>query len=515
MRRSWTIALALAGCGDKAPPKTPSPPPEPAAVAPAPAKETTALGPIVLPGGVPAIVAAVAVIRSQQGLTESVRALDPLTGGDAHVTSMLSEIEDYLRGRLGVELAQVRQMTIYALPGEPKVAAIFASDSGITGTVGESVGDVGGVALHRIEGEELVVASVEQTVFVGHRAAVVAGLEAMQQRKPALVAGGGAMVQLLTRHGTGSSYAVAFTASALSGELGRALTQASVHYGAAALGPDGLVLVAKGEAPAMATLKSEVTTWVGLAERWAEEHKEQAMESDDPALVVLGIAAEHSLARLAALVTPTVSDGELVVRIPIERPSLDAAAPVLMLAAAAALPAATRYLRQSKTSEARVQLAKMFDAASSHFTETRITVSVLPSGSSVASKGHVCPNDGREQGEAGITPPLSIDCASAAAGRCVPVPGAPSKVAGEYEAELWSDNPVWRGLDFEHTAGHYFHYDFKYENFPGGFGGCQFTAQAFGDLDGDGVFSTYERVGVADERGVSSVRGLRIEQPLE
>jgi len=46
-------------------------------------------------------------------------------------------------------------------------------------------------------------------------------------------------------------------------------------------------------------------------------------------------------------------------------------------------------------------------------------------------------------------------------------------------------------------------------------GGCKFTAQAFGDLDEDGVFSTFERSGAADENGTNAGADLYIDQELE
>jgi type IV pilus assembly protein PilA len=63
------------------------------------------------------------------------------------------------------------------------------------------------------------------------------------------------------------------------------------------------------------------------------------------------------------------------------------------------------------------------------------------------------------------------------------------------------------------TDPHYFHYDFRWASV--GEGACQFTAQAFGDLDGDGIYSTYERAGAADGLGVNMAAGLYIDQELE
>jgi hypothetical protein len=185
---------------------------------------------------------------------------------------------------------------------------------------------------------------------------------------------------------------------------------------------------------------------------------------------------------------------------------------------ASSTAAFTQYMSRSKTSEARVQIAKLFDAASSYFNEehvSRADVAIIGAGGALPEVApHSCPNDGSSVGETGITPPLSVDCSKGPGGRCIPVEGEPSG-AGAYSMGLWTDNPVWNALNFQQEQSHYFHYNFKWANKGEGFGSCQFTAQAFGDLDGDGVYSTYERAGAADEYGVNAAAGLYIHQDVE
>jgi hypothetical protein len=154
-----------------------------------------------------------------------------------------------------------------------------------------------------------------------------------------------------------------------------------------------------------------------------------------------------------------------------------------------------KYMNRSKTSEARVHVAQMFDAAASYFNEEHVD----PTSAAVV---HGCPNDGRAEGSAGITPPLSVDCSQG----CMPA---------SYGAQLWTDNKVWNALNFQMEDKHYFHYDFKWSNVAGGYGKCQFTVQAFGDLDHDGVFSTFERAAAADEMGINGAAGLYIDHESE
>jgi hypothetical protein len=62
---------------------------------------------------------------------------------------------------------------------------------------------------------------------------------------------------------------------------------------------------------------------------------------------------------------------------------------------------------------------------------------------------------------------------------------------------------------------HFFHYNFKWKNDPSGRGSCQFTVQAFGDLDGDGTYSTFERSGTAIGGEVTPDGELRVTDEIE
>jgi type IV pilus assembly protein PilA len=164
---------------------------------------------------------------------------------------------------------------------------------------------------------------------------------------------------------------------------------------------------------------------------------------------------------------------------------------ILGILAAIAIPALTKYMRRSKTSEARVQLAKMFDAASAYFNEEHVergNVELLGQGGQISNMApHRCPHiQGQETGftQAAITPAINVDCNTGPGGRCVPVPGGGGGT-GYYDMALWTDNNVWNGLNFQQEQAHYFHYNFLANNDGTGFGFCRFTAQAFGDLDGD------------------------------
>jgi type IV pilus assembly protein PilA len=193
---------------------------------------------------------------------------------------------------------------------------------------------------------------------------------------------------------------------------------------------------------------------------------------------------------------------------------------ILGILAAIAIPALTKYMRRAKTSEAKVQIAKMFDSASAYFAEEHVGrggVALLGGGGGVADTvSHRCPtDDGTPTGTvlAGVTPATTVDCNLGPGGHCTP--GVGGSGAAAYEMDLWNNNQVWLALNFQQEQPHFFHYNFTGTNIGTGYGSCQFTAQAFADLDADGTFSTYERAGAADQNGVNGAAGLYIDQELE
>ncbi len=193
---------------------------------------------------------------------------------------------------------------------------------------------------------------------------------------------------------------------------------------------------------------------------------------------------------------------------------------ILGILAAIAVPALTKYLRRAKTSEARVQIAKLFDATVAYFSEEHVgrgQVALIGAGGALSDLApHRCPHPAGEAtgpSQAQITPPLAVDCNLGPGGRCVPSVGGGGP--GYYAMTEWTSNPVWNSLNFQQEQAHYFHYNFMASNSGAGYGECQFTAQAFADLDHDGVYSTFERAGAADRNGVNGAAGLYIDQDVE
>jgi type IV pilus assembly protein PilA len=190
---------------------------------------------------------------------------------------------------------------------------------------------------------------------------------------------------------------------------------------------------------------------------------------------------------------------------------------ILGILAAIAIPALTKYMRRAKTSEAKVQIAKLFDSASAFFAEehtSRGGVGLLGSGGGVGTAvTHHCPYlaDGTTSNASATYTPAGVNCNDGPGAHCVPG----STQSGGYALTDWTSNGVWDSLSFQQEQPHFFHYNFLALNSGTGFGECQFTAQAFADLDNDSVYSTYERSGAADQNGVNGAAGLFIDKELE
>ena len=452
MRRMCLAGLLVLGCKsdrEQAPVPTPAKP-EPVA-APEPEPPTPRAGPVVLPKAIPALASAVAVARGKAGLSDAFALVDPLSGSKDEHAPVASAFADYLSERFGVRIDGVHQATVFLLPGEAGAAVV------LEGATGPAPG-----ATRPLSGDDLVVAAHGAAVFVGRRAAVEAALGASQGKAPRLRDGSSALTKLVQRHGTDAHYVAAASIDALPDVAGETLKQRGVEFVFAAVGPE-LAVVLRGQPERLDALADEVAVAFAGARAALEQAEREARELPDSVRVLGFIAARHWLERTEKKLAAKVVDDELILRAPLDA-DLGDLAPIIIALATAAMDTLAETRRRDRTQEAKIQLARMFDLASEYFEEERIFVEVLPDGSTRAIKRHLCPNDGHERGTAGLTPSASIDCNEGPDAECVP---ALANAPGHYDAEEWKENPVWKALGFDQDDAHAFHYDFKYENFPG------------------------------------------------
>jgi prepilin-type N-terminal cleavage/methylation domain-containing protein len=141
---------------------------------------------------------------------------------------------------------------------------------------------------------------------------------------------------------------------------------------------------------------------------------------------------------------------------------------IIGLLAAVAMPSYVTYIKRAKTSEAPANLSVMYRGAVAYF-----------SADHASRLGTVLPR----QFPVSRGPDPTPATMTAAKGGKVSVPEA-----------TW-DDPTWLALGFSLSSPQQFAYQF---NSTGTGVTSALTARAWGDLDGDGWFSRYERVASVD-----------------
>jgi hypothetical protein len=168
----------------------------------------------------------------------------------------------------------------------------------------------------------------------------------------------------------------------------------------------------------------------------------------------------------------------------------------LGVVAAVAIPALSAYLSQANTTEATSQTQTILSAALRERER---------SGSCEALLGHTQ-----------VTPPLSVACHEGPGGRCraSDASSAEGLEPGSYLRTAWTADPIWAAIGYQPSGptGHRYHYSLTGERERGG---CRITVRAFGDLDADGIHSTFERVATIAADGAQTLIPLQIELAQE
>lgn len=162
---------------------------------------------------------------------------------------------------------------------------------------------------------------------------------------------------------------------------------------------------------------------------------------------------------------------------------------ILGVLAAVAVPALMRYVRRSKTSEASDKLSLMYRGSAAYLINANTNVKRGIDGIGLPLMF-----------PASVGPTPTDPCCTLPGGQCLTDPVE------------W-DHGTWIALDFSIADPHWFNYSYL----AAGEGvGAQFTARANGDLDCDGIESTFERSGIITRSlDVKSGRGIYREMPLE
>ena len=136
---------------------------------------------------------------------------------------------------------------------------------------------------------------------------------------------------------------------------------------------------------------------------------------------------------------------------------------IIGILAAVAIPAFMKYIKKSKTSEARQFVKKIYEGAREYYMDRK------------GQRGSIQPIAAQFPSP-GIGPTPAIDACCSSGDKCAP------------DASLWT-SPVWVALKFSVDDPHYYTYSYLLN------GTTAYTARANGDLDCDAEYSTFEMFG--------------------
>ena len=156
---------------------------------------------------------------------------------------------------------------------------------------------------------------------------------------------------------------------------------------------------------------------------------------------------------------------------------------ILGILAAVAIPAFLKYIKRSKTTEATMNVRKLYDSSVTYFAGEH----TLATGAIVSAQ----------------FPITTATLPTLATIGDVKITTAPSS---------WDGVGTWNALQFSVSDPSYFAY--QYDS-AGTTNDAKFTATAFGDLDGDQIYSTFTRVGAVVDMEVKGGAGLFIDKEIE
>jgi type IV pilus assembly protein PilA len=159
---------------------------------------------------------------------------------------------------------------------------------------------------------------------------------------------------------------------------------------------------------------------------------------------------------------------------------------IIGILAAVAIPAFMKYIRRSKTVEATMNVRKMFDSSVSYY-----------EGEHADLQGNILPKQFPDP--VGPTPAVN-SCCGQPGDKCKPIAGT-------------FDLPAWSALNFSVDDPFYYWYQYVSAGIETA---ANFQAYAYGNLDCDAIYATFERSGtVLSDRSVSGGSGLFSKNDIE
>lgn len=249
----------------------------------------------------------------------------------------------------------------------------------------------------------------------------------------------------------------------------------------------GIHLTVTGEPATLNMLKTQMESFIAMGLSTLKGEMEAS--SSDFAIGAGAILAYYNAESLASSLKPVIDGNTLRLDFDLLGGGINGTMVVagIGVLSAVAIPAFMKYIKKSKTAEGTQFLKKMSDAARVYYATPEIA------GTSLSAS----PQTKSFPASVGPTPPLGTCCSMGE--KCMP------------DAELWQ-HPTWQALDFAMRDPHYYSYEFKTENRNGV---VSYTALAYGDLDCDGVYSTFSLYGQVVDGEVQSAGDVIKQNALE
>lgn len=409
---------------------------------------------------VPEAAIGVVVINSKAAV-EEFRALTPYSDHIDRWNAMGEDVDDYLEDTIGIGLTGAERAVIWT--GEDGWGALVEGD--FDGDVDGDTDKVGGIDVVEIANDTLL-GIHDGDLIIGNEAGIEAMMGVIEDDDTSLDdsddESAEQLVDMLGAVG-GDTFAVAFLAEDLDIDD---IPMPPVEV--LGLGSSSEVLVARARFDDDDDAEDTAEALTNLIEVGMGELDDELDRlrdrGRDPTEVILAIMASHGVELAVEELLEIDTDGSDLV-IELELPGMGATLPLVGISAAVAIPAFLRYISRSKTVEATMNVRRLYDSSVSYYDAEHATAT-----------GNIVP----PQFPTSIPlTPAEIPCGEAV------MPNARD----------W-DHPGWEALNFSISDPH--RYSYQYDS-SGERIGSTFTASAFGDLDCDGVISTFVRVGEVEE----------------
>ena len=380
---------------------------------------------------------------------------DILPVEEKQATALNTAMRAHVQRHLGLDVSAVQNVLVFGT---------MAGGAAIIGPVeGELKGarDEGGLSMITLDADAEMVATLHGTMLIiGKHENVLASAATLDGKSPAFSGDFTNFAETQFR----SSY---LAAAADLGKIPLPPTPFTQGLERAGLKVDtsGIHLTVTGEPETLNMLKEQLESFVAMGLDTLKQEIEAS--SSDFVIGAGAILAYYNSQSLAAALKPIVDGNTLRLDFDLLGGGISGTMVVagIGVLSAVAIPAFTKYTKKSKTAESIQFIKKMSDGARVYYANPE----AVGLGASPQAKHFPA--------SVGPTPPLGTCCNMG--GKCIP------------DADTW-EHPTWKALDFAMRDPHYYSYEFKTEVRDGV---TSYTALAYGDLDCDGVYSTFSLYG--------------------